>query len=125
MTAVAGPEPDGWLYLDSGAGLRGYPDHFLAGDRRVALSVEDRIVTEWQLVGLLQVGFVAYADLGAIRRFDTGRWSRTYADVGGGLRVGLVRGARNNVVQATLAFPLVREPGIDRVFLVLGNTVRF
>ena len=68
---------------------------------------------------------MAYADVGAIRRIDTARWSRTYADIGGGLRFGLVRGPRNNVLQASLAFPLVREPGIDRVFLVLGNTVRF
>lgn len=125
VAAVGGPDPGGWLYLDSAAGLRGYPDHFLAGDRRVVLSIDDRIITEWQVLGLLQVGFVAYADAGAIRRFDTGRWSRTYANVGGGLRLGFLKGGQRSIVQASIAFPLVREAGMSRAVLVLGNAVRF
>ena len=110
---------------DSAAGLRGYPDHFLAGDRRVVLSIDDRIITEWQVLGLLQVGFVAYADAGAIRRFDTGRWSRTYANVGGGLRFGSLKGGQSSIVQASVAFPLVRNAGMSRAVMVLGNAVRF
>ncbi len=125
VASVAGPDPTGWLYLDSTAGLRGYPDHFLAGDRRVVISVDDRIITEWRLLGLLQVGFVGYADAGAIRRFDTGRWSRTYANVGAGLRFGSLKGGQNSVVQASVAFPLVRDKGMDRALVVFGNTVRF
>jgi hypothetical protein len=122
---VADPDPDGWLYLDSQAGLRGYPDHFLAGDRRVSLSAEDRVITSWRMLGLVQVGFVAYADAGAVRRLDTGRWSRTYADAGAGLRFGSLKGARGNILQASIAFPLVRGDGIDGMQLVLGNAVGF
>lgn len=125
VAAVAGPDPGGWLYLDSASGLRGYPDHFLAGDRRVVLSIDDRIITDWQMLGLVQVGFVAYADAGAIRRFDTGRWSRTYANVGAGLRFGSLKGGQRSVIQASVAFPLVPDEGMDRAVLVLGNTVRF
>lgn len=125
VAAVAGPDPGGWLYLDSAAGLRGYPDHFLAGDRRVVLSIDDRIITSWQILGLVQVGFVAYADAGAIRRFDTGRWSRTYANVGAGLRFGSLKGGQRSVIQASIAFPIVRDEGMDRAVLVLGNAVRF
>lgn len=122
---VAGPDPGGWLYLDSAAGLRGYPDHFLAGDRRVVLSIDDRIITDWQMLGLVRVGFVVYADAGTIRRFDTGRWSRTYADVGAGLRFGSLKGGQRSVIQASVAFPLLREAGMKRAVLVLGNAVRF
>jgi hypothetical protein len=123
--ATVRPDPDGWLYLDSRAGLRGYPDHFLAGDRRVSLAAEDRVITPWRILGLVQAGFVAYADAGAIRRFDTGHWSRLYANVGAGLRFGSLKGAHGNILEASLAFPLVREPGMDRVQLVLGNSVGF
>jgi hypothetical protein len=125
VAAVVGPDPGGWLYLDSAAGLRGFPDRFLAGDRRVVLSIDDRIITDWQMLGLVQVGFVVYADAGAIRRFDTGRWSRTYADVGVGLRFGSLKGGQRSVIQASVAFPLVPDEGTDRAVLVLGNTVRF
>jgi hypothetical protein len=125
VVSVTRPDPVSWLYLDSRAGLRGYPDRFLAGDRRIVVSFDDRIITEWRLLGLLQVGFVAYADAGAIRRFGTGRWSRTYANVGGGLRFGSLKGSRGNVMQASLAVPVVRDAGLARVQLVLGNSVRF
>jgi hypothetical protein len=125
VASVGGADPDGWLYLDSAAGLRGYPDRFLAGDRRVVLSIDDRIITTWRLLGLVQVGFVAYADAGAIRRLDTGRWSRTYANVGTGLRFGNLKGGSSSVIQASIAFPLVRDAGMGRAVVVLGNTVRF
>jgi hypothetical protein len=113
------------LYLGAGDGLRGYVDHFLAGDRRVTVSVEDRLITSWRPLGLVQAGFVAYADAGAIRRADTGRWSRPYANVGAGLRFGNLKSAFGRLLQVSLAMPLVREPGMDRVLLVLGSPVPF
>ena len=76
-------------------------------------------------MGLFQAGFVAYADGGAIRRADTGRWSRTYANVGAGLRFGVLKSGRGNLILVSVAMPIVREPGIDRLLLVLGNSVGF
>ena len=76
-------------------------------------------------MGLLQAGFVAYLDAGAIRRADTGNWSRTYANVGAGLRFGLLKSSRGTLILVSVAMPLVRDPGIDRVLLVLGNSVGF
>lgn len=119
------PDPENWVYLGGPDGMRGYTDHFLAGDRRWVFSVEDRVITDWSLWGLLQVGFVGYADVGAIRRFDTGDWSKTYADVGVGLRFGNLKSAFGRVIQVTVAAPLVREPGMDRYLIVVGNVVRF
>ena len=127
VSAVVSTRPDSadWLYLGGRDGLRGYVDHFLAGDRRVTASIEDRILTPWRPMGLLQAGFVAYVDAGAIRRADTGNWSRTYANVGAGLRFGLLKSSRGTLILVSVAMPLVREPGIDHVLLVLGNSVGF
>ncbi len=127
VSAVVSTRPDSsdWLYLGGRDGLRGYVDHFLAGDRRVTASIEDRILTPWRPMGLLQAGFVAYVDAGAIRRADTGNWSRTYANVGAGLRFGLLKSSRGTLILVSVAMPLVRDPGIDRVLLVLGNSVGF
>ena len=127
FSAVSSTRPDSadWLYLGGRDGLRGYVDHFLAGDRRVTASIEDRIITPWRPMGLLQAGFVAYLDAGAIRRADTGMWSRVYANVGAGLRFGQLKSGRGNLVLVSVAMPIVRDPGIDRLLLVLGNSVGF
>jgi hypothetical protein len=127
LNVVSSTRPDSanWLYLGARDGLRGYVDYFLAGDRRITLSVEDRVITSWRPLGLVQAGFVAYADAGAIRRADTGRWSRTYANIGAGLRFGNLKSARGRLLQVSVAMPLVRDPGVDRVLLVLGNPIAF
>lgn len=119
------PDPEQWLYIGGPEGLRGYDSWMAAGDRRWVFSVEDRVVTPWRLWGLAQVGFVAYADAGAIRRFDTGTWSKTYADVGLGLRFGNLKSAFGRVILLTVAVPLVREPGMDSYQIVVGNVLRF
>jgi hypothetical protein len=125
VVSITRPDSADWLYLGGGDGLRGYVDHVLAGDRRVTWSVEDRLITAWRPLGLVQAGFVAYADAGAIRRADTGRWSRTYANIGAGLRFGNLKSAHSRLLQVSLAMPLVREPGMNRVLLVLGSPVGF
>jgi hypothetical protein len=127
LSVVSSTRPDSadWLYLGGRDGLRGYVDHFLAGDRRVTASIEDRIITPWRPMGLFQAGFVAYVDAGAIRRADSGAWSRTYANVGAGLRFGLLKSGRGNLILVSVAMPVVREPGIDRLLLVLGNSMGF
>jgi len=117
--------PENWLYLGAADGMRGYANRVLAGDRRWTVSIEDRIITSKTLWGIAQVGFVAYADAGAIRRFDTGRWSRTYADAGLGLRFGNLKSSFGKVFSLTIAFPLVRDPGMDSYQIVFGNTFRF
>jgi hypothetical protein len=119
------PDPEDWVYLGGFDGLRGYPDHFRAGDRSWQASFEDRIITPWVLWGIAQIGFVAYVDAGAIRQFTDGRWSPVYADVGAGLRVGDLKSAFGKVWLLTIAAPLRREPGMDRYQFVFGNVIRF
>jgi len=118
------PDPEHALYLGGFEGLRGYPNRFRQGERSWLVSVEDRLVTPWRLWGIAQVGFVAYADAGAIAAEEAG-FGRTWADVGAGLRFGNLKGTLSRVVQLTLAVPLVREEGVPRWQLVVGNTARF
>lgn len=125
VDAAHRPDPEDPLYLGGFEGLRGYTDHVHPGDRRWLASLEERILTDWRWLGILRVGFVVYADAGAIHRLDGQGWSRTYADIGGGLRFGDLKSSLGRVVLLTLAYPLVKEPGQDKWQLVVGNTVRF
>lgn len=123
--AVRRPDPENLLYLGGFEGLRGYTDHVHPGDRRWLASVEERVLTDWRWLGILRAGFVLYADAGAIHRLDGQGWSRTYADIGGGLRFGDLKSSLGRVVYLTLAYPLVKEPGQDKWQVVVGNTVKF
>ena len=119
------PDPENVLYAGGFEGLRGYTDHIHPGDRRWLASVEDRILTDWRWLGIFRAGFVVYADAGAIHRLDGQGWSRTYADLGGGLRFGDLKSSLGRVVYLTMAYPLVKEPGQDKWQVVVGNTVKF
>lgn len=125
VDSVLKPDPENFLYLGGMEGLRGYANHLFLGDRRWILSVEERPITPINWLGILQLGFVVYLDAGAIRRVDTGRWSRTYANLGGGLRFGDLKSSLGRVFLITVAHPLVRDPGMERSQLVIGNLIRF
>jgi hypothetical protein len=125
LDAVHRPDPQNLLYLGGMDGMRGYPNYLLVGDRRWMTSLEERFNTQINWLGILQLGFVAYLDAGAIRRTDTGHWSRTHLDVGGGLRLGDLKSSIGRVFLITIAFPLVREPGTEHHQFVVGNIVKF
>jgi hypothetical protein len=125
VDAADRPDLPNLLYLGGEDGLRGYANHLHLGDRRWILSVEERPITPINWLGILQLGFVAFLDAGAIRRADTGRWSRTYANLGGGLRFGDLKSSLGRVFLVTVAYPLVRDPGMDRYQVVIGNVVKF
>ena len=125
MDAVHRPDPGSYLYLGGMEGMRGYGNHLLLGDRRWMTSLEERVNTPYDWLGILRLGFVAYADAGAIRRTDTGRWSRTYVDVGGGLRLGNLKSSVGRVFLLTVAFPLVRDPWTEHHQFIASDIVKF
>jgi len=52
-------------------------------------------------------------------------WSRTYTDVGVGLRLGNLKSSLGRVILLSVAAPLNREPYQSKVQFTIGNTVRF
>lgn len=119
------PDPEDQLYLGGLTGLRGYPNYFRAGERRWLLTLADRIDTGIDIWQTLRLGYVAFFDAGRIDAPGAGGWSRTFSDIGGGLRFGNLRGAFASVIYVTAAVPLVRPDGISAYQIVVGDVVDF
>lgn len=118
------PDPEDELYLGGFDGLLAYPDRFRVGDRRWLLHLEDRYTSDLILFDTIQVGYTGFLEAGNIRGFD-GRWGRTLADAGAGLRLGSLRSSFGAVSYLTVAVPLVDAGDQDDYSFVLGSTVNF
>lgn len=118
------PDPEDELYLGGFDGLLAYPDQFRSGDRRWLMHLEDRYVSDIVLFDTIQMGYTAYLEAGRIRGLD-GRWSRTLADAGAGLRLGSLRSSFGSVAYLTIAWPLVDAGQEDDYSVVVGSTVSF
>lgn len=119
------PDPEHWYYLGGDQGMRGYPNQLHPGDARWLASLDYRLLTEQRWWGLVRLGFSAFADLGSVRRMDGQGWSRTYSDVGVGLRLGNLKSSVGRVILLNVAVPLNREPYQERWQFTVGNTMRF
>ena len=119
------PDPDNLLYIGGIQGLRGYPNFFRLGSRLWSGTIEDRIVTPIEFLHTFVLGFVVYADWARIDELSPSRWSRTYQDVGAGIRIGDLRSAYGQVYYLTLAFPTVHAPGVPLSSVVIGDIVNF
>jgi len=115
------PLPADLTYLGGSDGLRGYMNYFHVGNERWMFTLEDRVFTTWNILGLIKMGFVAYLDAGAIRELSTGHWSKPYASVGGGLRIGNLKSSFGRVISLTVATPLVKETGVEGIQFILGT----
>ena len=117
------PLPEDVSYLGGTDRLRGYMNHFRIGDARWMFTLEDRIFTSLNVLGIFQLGFVAYLDAGGIRELSTGRWSKSYASVGTGLRIGNLKSAFGRVISLTVATPVVRESGVKGIQIILSSSI--
>jgi hypothetical protein len=115
-------DPETQLLLGGDSGLRGYPLRYQDGDRRVLLTLEQRIFTDWYPFRLFHVGAAAFFDAGRTWWSGPERGAPNLGllkDVGLGLRLGSRRSAHGSVVHLDAAFPLDGDPSIRRVqFLV-------
>lgn len=115
---------ENYVYLGGSDGLRGYPNHFRIGEKRWMFSTEDRIITNKCLWGIVQLGYVAYLDIGAVKSLN-GNWTKAYSNAGFGLRLGNLKSAFGHIILVSIAVPLVKERGVDPYQLVCGNFIRF
>ena len=118
---------DHQLLLGGDNGLRGYPLRYQSGTASTLLTVEERYFTDWQPFHLFHVGAAVFADAGRT-------WGRDGAgetplgwlsDVGVGLRIGNTRTGLGNVLHIDIAVPLVTQPGIDSVQLIVETRRSF
>ena len=116
------------LLIGGDSGLRGYPLRYQSGDRRVLLTLEQRVFSSWYPFRLVRVGGAAFFDLG--RAWFAGSTAQPQAfgwlkDAGAGLRVASSRSGFGNVVHIDAAFPLDRPLGVKRVQFVVSTHTSF
>ena len=112
---------DNQVLLGGDSGLRGYPLRYRAGDKRVLLTLEQRVFTDWYPFHLFRVGGAVFFDMGRT-------WGSTATgedgggvlrDVGLGLRIGNARSGLGHMTHIDIAVPLDGDGSIDDVqFLV-------
>jgi hypothetical protein len=118
---------DSQLLLGGDNGLRGYPHHYVSGDKSVLLTLEQRIFTDWYPFRLFHVGAAAF--------FDAGRtWGPSLSglenpgllkDIGVGMRLGNSRSGQGNTIHVDLAFPLDGGDNIDGMQLLIETKKSF
>jgi len=116
------------LMVGGDNGLRGYPLRYQGGDRRVLLTVEQRVYTDWYPFRLVRVGGAAFFDIGRawypndpLRAKEFG-WLK---DVGCGLRLASSRSGFGNVVHVDVAFPFDKPNAVARVQFVVSTQTSF
>jgi len=119
------PDPETWYYIGGDQGLRGFPNQLHPGDARWTASFNYRLLTDQRWWSLVRLGFSAFVDMGSVRRLDGQGWSRTYSDVGVGLRLGNLKSSTGRVILLSVAVPLNREPYQARYQFTIGNAMRF
>jgi len=126
-TVVANPDLDHQLLLGGDNGLRGYPLRYQSGSQSVLFTVEDRFYTDWYPFRLFHIGAAVFADAGRTWGRDVAGQAPLgwLADAGVGLRIGNARSGLGNVLHVDLAVPLVRQPGIDAVQILVETRHSF
>ncbi len=121
------PEVSDVLTLGGDNGLRGYPLRYQSGDRRVLLSFEERVYSDWYPFRLFRVGGAVFFNVGRAWGGDIENTTNPgwLSDVGFGLRILNARSAFGNVLHADVAFPLNADPSIAPVQFLLKSKTKF
>jgi hemolysin activation/secretion protein len=112
---------DNPVVLGGDSGLRGYPLRYQSGDKKLLLTLEQRVFTEWYPFRLFHVGAAVFFDIGrtwganAVAAPNLG----LLKDAGIGLRIGNSRSGNGRVVHVDLAFPMDGESDISKVQLLV------
>jgi hypothetical protein len=125
-TWTRGLTQDLQLQLGGDRGLRGYPQRFQQGDRRVRLRLEERWYASGEPLRLFRWGAAVFADAGRAwfpGDEDDDAEEGWLAGVGAGLRLMPTRLPTNGMVHVDVAVPL-RTGGRDVEDVQLSVTVR-
>lgn len=92
--------------LGGDTGLRGYPIGYQSGDRRVLLTLEQRVFTDWYPFRIFRVGGAAFFDAGRVWGGAPDTDFGLLRNVGVGLRISSPRSSTGRMVHVNLAWPL-------------------
>lgn len=118
---------DGYSPFDSLAvggedGLRGYPNRFQVGERRILGLAEYRHITGWSPWSLVNTAFTGFVEGGRA-------WAETDADtlvdVGFGLLLSPTRSSRSAINRFDIAFPLTSNGDVDTFQVFIGSSLNF
>lgn len=92
------------LYLDEDGGIRGYRLYSYSGENRLVINLENRIFSNIEIM-TVGIGGVVFADIGNI-------WDRAHkvsirdsrTSLGAGIRFGISRSTRHEIVRVDLAY---------------------
>ncbi len=101
-------DPENQIPLDGVTGVRGYRLHAVEGNRRLVGNAEARLFLVPEIWSLLSFGLAAFGDVGWSWGAPDGFWH--LADAGLGLRIGITRASKNNLVRIDVARVLHPDP---------------
>jgi hypothetical protein len=101
-------DPENQIVLDGTTGVRGYRLNAVEGDRRLVGNGEARFLVVPEVFSLLSFGLAAFGDAGYSWGKPDGSWR--LADAGVGLRIGITRASKNNLVRIDVARVLHPDP---------------
>lgn len=101
-------DPESQIALDGETGLRAYRLHAVEGNRRLVGNVEARVLVVPEILQLVSFGLAAFGDAGWSWGSPDGFWH--LADAGVGLRIGITRASKSNLVRIDVARVLRPDP---------------
>ncbi|MEO8586380.1 MAG: hypothetical protein ABI584_09495 [Acidobacteriota bacterium] len=101
-------DPENQIPLDGETGVRAYRLHAVEGDRRLVGNLEARVFLVNEVLHLVSFGLAAFGDAGWSWGDPDGYWH--LADAGVGLRIGITRASKNNLVRIDVARALRPDP---------------
>jgi|TARA_B100002003_G_scaffold242864_1_gene266460 outer membrane protein assembly factor BamA len=98
-------------------GARAFDNRLQTGDRRVKLTLEERLYTDIHLLNLARLGWALFVDIGRAWEpgFDEGFEDDYLANIGFGIRLASTKADAGRVIHIDFAFPLTNkdDPAVD------------
>lgn len=98
------------------SGVRGYPLQYQHGDTSFSSSLEARFYTDYNILKILDLGFVAFADAGKAWGGEQAAFNETdslLTSVGAGVRLYSSRSSHKSVVHMDIAKPFETSDNVD------------
>jgi len=109
------------VVLGGFTGARAFDNNFQVGDRKVLLTLENRLYTDIHLLNLLRLGGVVFLDTGRAWEpgIDDGLEDDWLSNIGIGLRFASSKASSRRVAHLDFAFPLTNrdDPAVNQVMI--------